>query len=191
MACGQLALGLQRIALYRRIQNSATHDGLTGLLTRRSFLERLTEETERTLRRSDSAAFLMVDLDRFKLVNDTYGHLVGDVVLREVSRIIRRSVREVDVVGRYGGEEFGVLLPGANEPLGLQIAERVRRAIAICLIRAYDETVRITVSVGIALCPQHAAAAEQLVEQADQAMYQAKFLGRDRVVLAGASEPSR
>ncbi len=181
---GQLALGLQRVALYGQVQESATHDGLTGLLVRRTFQERLQEEVERALRQSAPVTFLMVDLDRFKQVNDTYGHLVGDVVLREVATLIRGSVREMDLVGRYGGEEFGVLLPAADRELGIQIAERIRRTIESTPIRAYDEEIHVTVSVGVALVPLQASEAEELVEKADQAMYRAKEMGRNRTVLA-------
>ncbi len=181
---GQLALGLQRVALYRQVQELATHDGLTGLLVRRTFWERLQEEVERAIRRSVPVTFLMVDLDRFKQVNDTYGHLVGDVVLREVAGLIHGSVREMDLVGRFGGEEFGVLLPEAEPDLGVQIAERIRRTIESAPIRAYDEEIHITVSVGVALCPAQASTAEDLVEKADQAMYRAKAMGRNRTILA-------
>ena len=182
----QLALGLQRISLYQQIQESATHDGLTGLIVRRHLRERLAGEVEGALRRGGSMVFLMVDLDRFKAVNDTYGHLVGDVVLREVARLIRASVREIDLVGRYGGEEFAVALPDADEQVGLHIAERIRTAVQNASIRAYDEEIHITVSVGLALFPRHAATAEQLVDQADRAMYCAKGLGRNRTVMAHA-----
>ncbi|MDO8729604.1 MAG: GGDEF domain-containing protein [Candidatus Omnitrophota bacterium] len=181
---GQLALGLQRVALYGQVQKSATHDGLTGLLVRRTFRERLQEEAERSVRRSVPMTFLMVDLDRFKQVNDTYGHLVGDVVLREVANLIRGSVREMDLVARYGGEEFGVLLPEADRDLGFQIAERIRRTIESAPIRAYDEEIHMTVSVGVALCPAQTSDAEELVEKADQAMYRAKETGRNKTVLA-------
>ncbi len=181
---GQLALGLQRIALYEQVQELATHDGLTGLLVRRTFNERLREEVERSNRRSTPVTFLMVDLDRFKQVNDTYGHLVGDVVLREVAALIRGSVREMDLVGRYGGEEFGVLLPDAEKDLGVQIAERIRKTIESAPIRAYDEEIHMTVSIGVALCPAHASTAEELVEKGDQAMYRAKNTGRNSTVVS-------
>ena len=181
---GQLALGLQRVALYGQVQESATHDGLTGLLVRRTFQERLREEVERAVRQSAPVTFLMVDLDHFKQVNDTYGHLVGDVVLREVAGLIRSSVREMDLVGRYGGEEFSVLLPAADRELGIQIAERIRRTIESAPIRAYDEEIHMTVSVGAALCPAQTSEPEELVEKADQAMYRAKQMGRNKTVLA-------
>jgi len=166
------------------VQESATHDGLTGVLVRRTFLERFREEVERALARSAPMVFLMVDLDHFKQVNDTYGHLVGDVVLREIAALIRGSVREMDLVGRVGGEEFGVVLPEAGMDLGTQIAERIRRTIEAAPIRAYDEEIHITVSVGVALCPGQARNPGELIEKADQAMYQAKGMGRNRTVSA-------
>ena len=179
---GQLALGLQRVSLYHQVQESAIHDGLTGLLVRRHFLERLEEEVQRSVRRSSCLVFLMVDLDHFKGINDTYGHLVGDVVLREVARLIRGSVREIDLVGRFGGEEFSVALPDADRALGLQIADRIRKTIEGTVIHAYDEQIRVTVSVGVSLCPQDAQTMDPLIEQADRAMYQAKEMGRNRAV---------
>ena len=181
---GQLALGLQRVSLYCQVQESAIHDGLTGLLVRRHFRERLEEEAERAKRRSSSLVFLMVDLDHFKQINDTYGHLVGDVVLREVAHLVRGSVREIDLVGRFGGEEFGVVLPDADRDLGIQIADRIRQTAANTVIMAYDEQVGVTVSIGVSLYPQDGDTADQLIEQADAAMYQAKGMGRNRTVAA-------
>ncbi len=181
---GQLELGLQRICLYRRVEAAAIHDGLTGLLARRTFRERLKEEVARAQRRGGSLVFLMVDLDHFKRINDTYGHLVGDVVLREVANCIRRSVREVDLVARYGGEEFAVVLPEADRALGVQIADRIRQTIERAWIQAYDEKIQITVSIGVALFPESARGADALVERADSAMYEAKRLGRNRAEAA-------
>lgn len=182
---GQLAMGLRRVGLYQRVQESATHDSLTGLWVRRHFLERLAEEIDRSSRRELKLAFLMVDLDFFKRVNDTYGHLVGDVVLKEAALRLRRSVREIDLVARYGGEEFALALPEANRLLGVQVAERIRQTMSQTNVRAYDELIGMTVSVGVAIFPDDARTVEDLIEAADQAMYRAKALGRNRTV-AGA-----
>ncbi len=184
---GQFALGLQRVSLYQQVQESAIHDGLTGLLVRRYFLERLEEEVQRSGRRHSSLVFLMVDLDHFKEVNDRYGHLVGDVVLREVAHLIRRSVREIDLVGRFGGEEFSVVLPEADQSLGVQIADRIRQTVEQTVIPAYDEQVRVTVSIGVSLLPHNAPLVDSLIEQADRAMYRAKELGRNQTVTVDAS----
>ena len=181
---GQLTLGLQRISLYTQVQESALHDGLTGLLGRRHFRQRFEEEVERARRRGTRLAFLMVDIDDFKKVNDNYGHLVGDVVLRDISAIMQHSVREMDMVGRYGGEEFSVALPEATRELGVQIADRIRQTIERKTIQAYDERIQVTVSVGVAFLPEDAASAEKLIERADQAMYEAKRAGRNRVISA-------
>jgi len=179
---GQLALGLQRVLLYRQVQESAIHDSLTGLLVRRYLRERLMEEVSRAVRRGTGLAFLMVDIDHFKNVNDKFGHLVGDVVLREVARLIQRSVREIDLVGRYGGEEFAIVLPEADLELGTQIAERIRQTVEQTAIQAYDERVQITVSVGVNFLSAGAPTAEQLIDRADQVLYRAKRTGRNKVI---------
>lgn len=185
---GQLALGLTRVSLYRRVQELATHDHLTGLWVRRHFRERLREELARAVRQKWPLAFLMVDLDHFKRVNDTYGHLVGDRVLKEVAHRIQSSVREMDLVGRYGGEEFAVGLPGGDRALSVRIADRIRKAVEAEPVRAYDETVTITVSVGVSLCPDGRCDDGQLIDEADAQMYRAKAAGRNRTMVADGGE---
>lgn len=180
----QFALALRRIRLYERVQELAIRDGLTGVFVRRHFLARLQEEVARAARHESPLAFLMVDLDHFKLVNDTHGHLAGDTVLRELAALLRTQVRDVDLVGRYGGEEFGIGLLDTGPGPAQVVAERIRQAVAAATFRAYDERLAITVSIGVAGFPRDAADAADLVERADAAMYQAKEAGRNRVSVA-------
>ena len=182
----QFALAARRIRLYERVQELAIHDGLTGVFIRRHFLARLHEEVGRSARRGLPLAFLMVDIDHFKPINDTHGHLVGDAVLRELAAILRTQIRDVDLLGRYGGEEFALGLPETDAPQGQLVAERIRRAVMGAMFRAYDERLSITVSIGVAAFPRDAADASELVERADAAMYRAKLAGRNQACLFGA-----
>jgi len=180
----QFALALRRIRLYERVQELAIRDGLTGVFVRRHFLARLQEEVARAARHGSPLAFLMVDLDHFKQVNDTHGHLVGDTVLRELAALLRTQVRDVDLVGRYGGEEFGIGLLDTGPGPAQVVAERIRQAVATAAFRAYDERLAVTVSIGVAGFPQDAVDTAELVERADAAMYQAKQAGRNHVEVA-------
>ena len=126
---------------------------------------------------------LMIDIDHFKKKNDKFGHLVGDVILREVAALIKQNVREIDLVGRYGGEEFSVILVDTNK-LDAQLAgERIRKAIESYKFKAYDEVIDVTISAGISSFPQEGQTTEDLIEKADSALYQAKNKGRNRVCL--------
>ncbi len=174
-------LEFKRIRLYQRLQKLAISDGLTGLFVRRYFLERLAEEVGRSMRHHLKLAFLMLDIDHFKQCNDRFGHLTGDVVLREVAGQIKACVREIDLVGRYGGEEFSVLLPDTDRLGAGFVAERIRSSIAKKEIDAYDEHIKVEVSIGVALFPEDSTAAQQLIDRADQALYHAKQGGRNRV----------
>jgi diguanylate cyclase (GGDEF)-like protein len=124
----------------------------------------------------------MIDVDHFKRVNDQYGHLTGDMVLREVGRIITQSTREIDIAGRYGGEEFCVILPDTDKPGALQVAERIRSALADQKIKANDAMLHVHVSVGVATFPEDALQMEEIMDKADWALYRAKKMGRNRVV---------
>jgi len=123
----------------------------------------------------------MLDIDNFKNCNDTYGHLVGDVVLREVARIIKDSVREIDLVSRYGGEEIAVVLPESSKEGARLVAERIRKGIADNVFKAYDEKVEVTVSIGLAIFPDDAIDAKGIIEKADAALYVAKKAGKNIV----------
>jgi diguanylate cyclase (GGDEF)-like protein len=177
----QFALCTYRCLLYQKVQETAITDALTNVLTRRYFLERCQEELIRSKKFHYTFAFIMIDLDRFKEYNDQYGHLVGDALLKEVARIIKESLRQIDLVGRYGGEEFAVLLTETDSKGAGFAAERIRQAIAASSITAYDERLRITISAGFAVYPAHSQQLAGLIEKADQALYQAKAGGRNRV----------
>lgn len=182
IVANQLSLQLSRIQLYQQVEALAVTDALTGVFVRRHFLELANEELLRSKRHDLSCALLMIDLDRFKEKNDTFGHLVGDVVLRDVARLLKRNLREVDLIGRYGGEEFILLLIELSAEQAMPIADRLRQLVEVHPIRAYDELLSQTISAGVAGFPQDGQTMEALIERADQALYEAKRQGRDRVV---------
>lgn len=177
----QLSLGLKRAQLYKRLEELAITDSTTLLFTRRYCLERLQEELARSIRRKLWLSFLMADIDHFKRYNDQFGHLVGDVVLRQVARIIKGELREIDLVGRYGGEEFLILLAQTDKQGAKLAAERIRQAVESQTIRAYDEKLGVTLSLGVATFPEDGGEAKELIDKADIALYRAKKQGRNRV----------
>jgi diguanylate cyclase (GGDEF)-like protein len=133
----------------------------------------------------------MIDIDHFKNINDQYGHLVGDVILKQVAQIIKKNVRELDLVGRYGGEEFGVLLIETDDSGALYVAERIRAAVAEKEFKAYDESLRVTLSIGCSTLSDKARDVASLIETADAALYKAKHEGRNKVMSAGPVPPQR
>ena len=177
----QFLLVLKRVQLYGRLEELSITDGLTGLFRRKYFQDRLEEEIERCRKHGFSFAFLMLDLDHFKTYNDRYGHLVGDVLLSTVANIIKENVRQVDIVGRYGGEEFTVMLPNTEREEAEYVSLRLRRAIEGKQIRAYDEDLQITTSIGVSFFPQDAKDLVNVIDKADRALYRAKQTGRNRV----------
>lgn len=169
----------------RELMELATIDGLTGVLNRREFNRRLTQELERSRRGNYSVSLLMIDIDHFKKLNDTYGHQSGDDALRHVSWLIRREVRPGDLPARYGGEEFAVILPHADTEDAFVVAERLRNLIASEKVPISEgQTLQITASLGCATFPLHAQNEEALLGRADAALYQAKRSGRNRVCIA-------
>jgi two-component system cell cycle response regulator len=177
----RIRAGRRILDLQDALRLQATHDGLTGLLNRNSILTRLGEEIVRHQRESRPLSLLMVDLDRFKLVNDTYGHLAGDAVLCEAAARMSAVARCYDGLGRYGGEEFLVVLPGCDLAAALAQAERLREAICATPVALPNGGLPVTCSIGVA-CAE-GARAETLIRYADEALYQAKAQGRNRVVL--------
>jgi diguanylate cyclase (GGDEF)-like protein len=181
----QFAIVLERIRLYELVQELAITDGLTDTFVRRHFLERLQEEIGRARHFNAKLSFLMIDIDQFKQCNDKFGHLVGDVVLREVASIIKNSLREIDIIGRYGGEEFSVALPGTTKNGAFVVGERLRKAVSSAMINAYNEKININISIGIATYPDDSDEVSQLMDRADQMLYKAKGSGRNKVVVYG------
>ena len=184
-------LVLARMALLVAVQRrEAITDALTGLHTRRFFEESLRMETERARRHGTSFGVLLLDIDHFKKVNDTYGHPGGDRVLCEVARRLRAVSRAGDVVARYGGEEFGILLPGAGSDDMTAVAENVRLAIAGSPISVDGRTqLAVTVSGGTAALPANGATGAEVVLVADRALYHAKESGRNRIISVRVTTP--
>jgi diguanylate cyclase (GGDEF)-like protein len=178
----QGAATIEAARLHQQTERLSTQDGLTGLANRRRFDEDLARETELALRHARRLGFVMLDLDHFKQVNDTYGHQRGDQVLQEVGAVLRHEARSSDYVYRYGGEEFAILVAEADADATVLVAERMRHAIEEHFRSAGHA--RQTVSCGVASLPEHAATAAGLVAAADGALYVAKQLGRNRVAVA-------
>ncbi len=178
----QFALALRRIRLYKELEDMAITDGLTRLHTRRYLLGRFEEEFGRAKLKAHALSLLMIDVDHFKRVNDVHGHLTGDQVLKEVASLIGQHTREIDIAGRYGGEEFCIILPDTDKPGALIVAERIRAAVHNGKIKAYDAELVVSVSIGVATFGEDARLMDELLDKADWALYRAKKLGRNRVI---------
>lgn len=176
-----LQLCIERINLYERLQQLSIYDSLTEVYNRRYFTQRYLEEFERAKKFKLNLSFLMIDIDHFKKINDSYGHLVGDVVLREVAKIIGENMREIDFVARYGGEEFSIILPETDKAGAIMVAERIRSKVSGQRIKAFDEILHINISIGIGSYPQNTLHSDVLIEVADKALYKAKISGRNRI----------
>ena len=180
-----LALQEQLVAAREALRQEATHDSLTGLLNRHAILGLLQIELDRSAREQGSLALLMADLDHFKLVNDYHGHLAGDAVLRESAERMRSSIRSYDSLGRYGGEEFLVVLPGCDGAGAFAQADRIRQAIATTPFPLENERLTVTCSIGLTCLSGGAYRdTDALIGQADLALYAAKANGRNQVVCA-------
>ena len=164
------------------LRKQARSDFLTELNNRRCFLELAESELARTVRYGGALSMLMIDIDRFKTINDRYGHKSGDLVLQALARIFRETLREVDIIGRIGGEEFAVLLPATDAPQALEVAERLRQIIADSEVQLEaGNSTQFTVSIGVATLSERDNSIDALLSQADRAMYQAKQTGRNKV----------
>lgn len=176
---GHASLALQNAWLLEQVQQAATTDGLTGIANRRTFDTVLERELSRAARTGDPLSLLMMDLDSFKPLNDTYGHQMGDDVLRAVAASLQHACRDFDTVARYGGEEFAVVMPGCGLEEATRTAERLRQVVGSC-----GAEVPVTTSVGVATFPQHAVDSRELLKAADDALYRSKRAGRNRVSTA-------
>jgi len=185
---GQRILDLQRSLIEARedLRFQATHDTLTGISNRGAVLEVLAREHSRHTRKGGPFGIILVDLDHFKEVNDTYGHLAGDLVLKEASRRMSACIRAYDVLGRYGGEEFLLVIPTSNEAGTLVLAERIRVSLASKAIALEQNEIRVTASLGVAICNDNKTTVPTLLRMCDEALYRAKREGRNRSALAPA-----
>lgn len=175
------ATAITNAKLFEQVQQLAMTDGLTGLMLRRPFLELLTRELARSARSREPVSVLMIDIDRFKSLNDTFGHTAGDMVLREVAAVLKAAVRRPgEAAGRYGGEEFVVLLPRVARPQAADAAEKIRRAIET-QVKGPRAGGAITASIGLASFPDDAKVELELIRAADGRLYQAKKAGRNQV----------
>jgi diguanylate cyclase (GGDEF)-like protein len=166
-----------------RLRDAALHDGLTGLFNRKFLREALPSLQAAATRRSEPLSLLMLDLDHFKAVNDQHGHLVGDQTLRAVAEVLRNQSRRSDLVSRFGGEEFAVLCPATDGPTAMQVAERLRQAIAELGAEQLGHPGPQTISIGVAVQTHESFSPDQLVDRADLALYQAKHAGRNRTAM--------
>lgn len=179
------AMAIAALNLRQKLENQSIRDGLTGLFNR-SFMEiALEREMSRAGRQGKQVALMMLDIDHFKQFNDTFGHEAGDVVLCEVAEAMRMGVRAEDIVCRYGGEEFIVIMPEITTHAAMERAELLRRTIGDLTLRYRGQPLRqATISIGVAMFPDNTADADELLRSADQALYAAKHKGRNRVVAA-------
>ncbi len=182
----QFLIGLRGALLYQKVQSLTITDALTQVYCRRYFLERFNEELKRSKKNKLHLSFLMVDIDNFKQFNDRFGHLVGDAILRQVSRILMETVRQIDFIGRYGGEELSVVLAETDKDQANFAAERIRQAISNTIIKVYDEELKVSVSIGVSVFPDNALNMQDLIEMADQALYLAKETGKNKVCFSPA-----
>ena len=181
----QIAVALANLALRQRLRQQSIRDGLTGAFNRRYLDECLEREISRARRRGQPLGVLMLDVDHFKRLNDTYGHEAGDAVLRDVGQALLQSVRTEDVVCRYGGEEFAILLPEIDAAMLMVRADAILATLRGMHTRFGGHDVGpVTASVGIATYPEHGLSGADLIRRADAALYEAKRAGRDRVHVA-------
>ena len=175
------AVAIQNTLLYQELEKLAITDGLSGLLVHRYFQECFEQEISRALWTNSQFAFLMIDIDNFKSYNDRYGHIAGDIVLKQIAKLISSGVNPGDIVARYGGEEFGVLLVNTHKSEALKIAQAIREKIEKEEFILRRQVSEVRISGGIAFFPEQGKTKENLIQRADQALYKAKREGKNRI----------
>ena len=176
------ANAIQNAHYFEKVRQMAYVDGLTGMFNRRFFEIRITEELERAQRYHGSMSVIMLDIDKFKKLNDEFGHLLGDEVLRQVSSIFSAQLRKADVACRYGGEEFAIIVPETTGDHALAVAEKLRQVIENWHFPGVSH--KVTVTGGVASYPQNGTTRDDLVRAADEALYAGKQAGRNRILPA-------
>ncbi len=184
MMANPLSIAIRTVDMFEDAERLTITDDLTKLYNYRYLMQYLESEVKRCLRYKKKVSLLFIDVDGFKRINDTFGHLVGSQALAEMGQVFRRIVRESDVVGRYGGDEFVIVLPETPLNGAMVIAERIRKKVEECEFIAHNLSIRLTVSLGVANCPKHTLTAEGLIKKADAAMYRAKELSRNSIKVA-------
>jgi diguanylate cyclase (GGDEF)-like protein len=189
---GQIALSLASLRLRETLRDQSIRDPLTGLFNRRFMEESLDRELQRAVRKNQPLSILFVDLDHFKRFNDTFGHDAGDLVLRSVADLFRKFFRSDDVVCRYGGEEFGIILPESSVENGALRANALRTETKKLQLQYKNHSLgTVTLSIGVAAFPPHGSTSETLLKVADQCLYQSKAAGRDLVTVAAQADRDR
>jgi diguanylate cyclase (GGDEF)-like protein len=178
----QLSMETEKDHLYEKVKNLSIIDGLTQTYQKRHLMTLLSEELQRLKSQGKKCSLLMVDIDHFKEFNDNFGHLVGDILLKELSLSIQENLRPLDLVGRFGGEEFLIALPETTQNEAMQIGERIRHNIQFRNFVIHDKLFKLTLSIGISNYPDQSQDLPQLIEMADEALYKAKHSGRNQVV---------
>jgi diguanylate cyclase (GGDEF)-like protein len=173
----------EQVVALETLSRQATHDPLTGLFNRRYLDQILYGEIAHARQSGSLVGIVMADVDHFKKINDSYGHKAGDLMLQAVGDLMKRSVRSADIVCRYGGEEFVIVMPGATESTVGKCAEEIRSKFEIFSVEFEDQKIQATISLGAAIFPMHGTSVDEVFVNADRAMYQAKQGGRNRVVV--------